>query len=684
MSGTEAKINLNNDDEIKQMYKSVKSFGAKGDGSTDDTAAIQKALNSGAKIIYFDGNYLVSSGLVLQELQNVCVVLGSSSIGWHPNTSFASKLFMFTLKNCSNVAIKGGTLAGNNNPSSWDIGNAQNISGRNSNQFGIFVTGSSYIKISNAIIKNFQHGIYTLATDSKGFSHDIVVSDTEVTGCYAGIVWESYMVDGVYDCRLSNVNSHDNYRWGEWMEIGSSPKNSNYIKNIRHEYCKLSNQKQEHGCYVQGAYHSFTNCMFLNNNTAGLRMLACGGVRVIGCRFEGNGKNRNGIGYQAPALFIGEDTTSNNDTIRSNNIIITGNTFKNNRAVFMDYKLDNAIIFSDNTSFADGDSGTDSLISFRSTQNSKITNNIFKSGLANSCILIRDQGNSISENIKITDNIIKDHTGEGIRLFWSASAADCGATIIDNNLIDGATGDGLVIWAAARTVNHIQANNNRIINGHARGIYVYIAAKANLHYLDLRKNVIISNAGYAILFDGENTGNAFGISTKDTIYYSNNANGKQVHQQGSAAYAMNFWATNGDRIAIQFSAKNVPTSKGTVVLDYAGGAKYWNLPCFARVKGATIRIEDTISAGSITPRLKNSTGTEVTTFISANLQISSGSDRSVSNSLNSSSDRLSTTKYQLSLDKSAGLTLQSRATTFDVTVTLYVDLIEDYRFETSI
>jgi len=42
-------------------FKSVTEFGAKGDGITDDTAAIQSALNSGAEGIYFNaGRYLIT------------------------------------------------------------------------------------------------------------------------------------------------------------------------------------------------------------------------------------------------------------------------------------------------------------------------------------------------------------------------------------------------------------------------------------------------------------------------------------------------------------------------------------------------------------------------------------------------------------------------------------------------
>ena len=47
---------------------SVKDFGAKGDSTTDDTIAIQNALNSGAKNIYIpDGTYKMSGNLLINN-----------------------------------------------------------------------------------------------------------------------------------------------------------------------------------------------------------------------------------------------------------------------------------------------------------------------------------------------------------------------------------------------------------------------------------------------------------------------------------------------------------------------------------------------------------------------------------------------------------------------------------------
>ena len=52
------------------VLTSVKAFGAVGDGVTDDTGAIQSAINSGKAIYFPPGVYLTSSTLVLNQVAN--------------------------------------------------------------------------------------------------------------------------------------------------------------------------------------------------------------------------------------------------------------------------------------------------------------------------------------------------------------------------------------------------------------------------------------------------------------------------------------------------------------------------------------------------------------------------------------------------------------------------------------
>lgn len=68
-------------------YKSVTDFGAVGDGVTDDTAALQGALDSNALVIMPAGKYRTTSNLVIDPIRNRnCGFIGSVSPSIYPAT----------------------------------------------------------------------------------------------------------------------------------------------------------------------------------------------------------------------------------------------------------------------------------------------------------------------------------------------------------------------------------------------------------------------------------------------------------------------------------------------------------------------------------------------------------------------------------------------------------------------
>jgi len=85
----------------------IRDFGAKGDGATDDTAALQKALNDlaakpGATLVIPDGKYLVSNKLTAQNLTGVTIVGGNDTQIERVSLKYDTIAFA----DCRNITVK--------------------------------------------------------------------------------------------------------------------------------------------------------------------------------------------------------------------------------------------------------------------------------------------------------------------------------------------------------------------------------------------------------------------------------------------------------------------------------------------------------------------------------------------------------------------------------------------------
>jgi hypothetical protein len=94
--------------DLAERMSSVKSFGAKGDGTTDDTTAIQNAYNSltnGGTLFFPVGNYKVTSTLNFNKSNVNLVGVGSSSVIKILSNQLADGT-RIRINNCSNVFIR--------------------------------------------------------------------------------------------------------------------------------------------------------------------------------------------------------------------------------------------------------------------------------------------------------------------------------------------------------------------------------------------------------------------------------------------------------------------------------------------------------------------------------------------------------------------------------------------------
>ena len=144
-------------DVVFSAYKvSVKDFGAKGDGITDDTLAIQTAIDSvpatGGTVFVPAGDYRISNSIAIGHDNTILTGEGAASIiRLMDNANVAGIILPVRYSDhldvsnvVHNVTISNLTLDGNHNP----------IIG--SGGFGIFVRQASYVTISGMIIKNWS------------------------------------------------------------------------------------------------------------------------------------------------------------------------------------------------------------------------------------------------------------------------------------------------------------------------------------------------------------------------------------------------------------------------------------------------------------------------------------------------------------------------------------------------
>jgi hypothetical protein len=281
---------------------SVLKFGAKGDGVTDDTAAIQAAISSNYDVIYFpSGTYLLAGNVTLNHPVSL-IGLGNAVFKKPSGNTNIDNNYFFIASNLNNLLFKGLTFDGNRsnntrgnvNNTCLDIRICNNVvveectfkniqgGGSNVNTAVCFVDESDYCKVLNCKFENlscgamFTQGKYTIfANNQVNYADDVaIVFNSQL--CAYGLAYGNTIIDGnggVIGCEGGP----------SYITIAK-----NHIKNIRTGYGI--------GVMSLGSPNTMNNIVITDNTIDG-----CSGTNVI-----------NGITTQ------GADTK---DVIISNNLI---------------------------------------------------------------------------------------------------------------------------------------------------------------------------------------------------------------------------------------------------------------------------------------------------------------------------------------------------------------------------
>lgn len=226
----------------------AKDSGAKGDGTADDTAAIQRAINqaahTGGTVLIPDGTYLINALVSVQLKSDMTLRLSDGAVlKAMPNAEQGYSIVK--IDNVSNANLFGGTLLGERDEhqgtgGEWGMGvyvnAASNISivrttAKNNWGNGFYVRGASRnIQVCSVMAdNNRRQGMSIIAVDGM-LVKDSIFRNTNGTAPQAGLDIEPNENDTVSNVRILNSHFVDNRGIG--VQIYVAPRSVRSIRDV--------------------------------------------------------------------------------------------------------------------------------------------------------------------------------------------------------------------------------------------------------------------------------------------------------------------------------------------------------------------------------------------------------------------------------------------------------------------
>ena len=310
----------------------VKSYGAKGDGLTDDTEAIQSAINAlsdGDILLIPDGNYKISIsgtynitgygsyvanyGLLMDQKENITIkcygTLLPDLVLDHMNT--------LEIANSENIIVDGlkGTYDGSITVSADSVTQRRNL---------LHVNACKNVKVKNLYSRNVGGTcLFVACTDSKV---------TDSVGERTSLNYRSNALYGCYNCEtclIDNCIGYGGTNDGDISIFGNNKNcnvtNCSIYASYRETPTEIPNNGLQGICVDSGAI----DCNITNNYTYGYFYGIDIKTNNEGIVVNGNKCVRNKIGI---AVRLGENPTPTVHTLVSDNIINpnggNGNTYE--------------------------------------------------------------------------------------------------------------------------------------------------------------------------------------------------------------------------------------------------------------------------------------------------------------------------------------------------------------------
>jgi len=150
---------------VSEKTCDVRAFGAKGDGVTKDTAAIQKAIDT-CDVVVLSGGTFLSAPIVLRsnrtlEVKAGATLLGSPNMGDYPKVTFARQVTVQPLVsslNAEHVTITGGGTIDGNGHVWWEyvqgVKDAGVLGNDHPRPMGLVFDHSKHVRVENITVQN--------------------------------------------------------------------------------------------------------------------------------------------------------------------------------------------------------------------------------------------------------------------------------------------------------------------------------------------------------------------------------------------------------------------------------------------------------------------------------------------------------------------------------------------------
>lgn len=250
---------------------SVLDFGAKGDGTTDDTAAIQKAIDSastsGAVLVFpaSTGTYRINSTLILKDNTSIS---GKGATLFMPSQD-SPKVMLKSTENSyiKNVTIEGLSLKSNNDRNGSDY----LVDSLTSNVLGIYILGIDTLTIKDVRMDDMYNGLKLGASLNGVDNYNVKINNLQIinssTPLLMGATNGFTMTDSILDAGAGNSHwLHSAYiDWGNTnllfentkfinspgsgVNVGAGDESKKAPTAIKFENCSIENSNRGFNIY---------------------------------------------------------------------------------------------------------------------------------------------------------------------------------------------------------------------------------------------------------------------------------------------------------------------------------------------------------------------------------------------------------------------------------------------------